>query len=78
MRVLVLVHSSFPFLNPLRQQLAHGLSVANGFLIESPQVVYLFVEVTLELYGQHTDLHHFPFSLCHLTAGTTESTVLIL
>lgn len=60
---------------PPRQQLAHSLSVANGFLIESPQVVYLFVEVKLELCGQDSDLHHavffflFFFSFWQWTAG---------
>lgn len=42
---LSLYIESSHFWIPLRQQLALSLSVANGFLIESPQVVYLFVEV---------------------------------
>lgn len=63
---------------PPRQQLAHSLSVANGFLIESPQVVYLFVKVKLEWCGQDTDLHHTVgfflfvcfFVISQWTAGT--------
>lgn len=43
-----------------RQELAHSLSVANGFLIESPQVVYLLVEVNRESCEQDTHLHRSP------------------
>lgn len=44
---------------PLRQQLSPSLSVANGFLIESPQVVYLFVEVKWKKFEQDADLHYY-------------------
>lgn len=49
---------SSPFCIPPWQQLALSLSAANGFLTESPQVVYLFVEVKRKLCGQDTDIHH--------------------
>lgn len=45
-----------PFCIPLWQQLALSLSEANGFLTESPQVVYLFVEVKRKQCGQDKDL----------------------
>lgn len=45
---------------PLRQQLFPSLSVANGFfLIESPQVVYLFVEVKRKQCEQDAGLGFF-------------------
>lgn len=58
---------------PPRQQLCPSLSVANGFLIESPQVVYLFVEVKWKQCGQDTDLCYsfgFLFAFCHLTVNS--------
>lgn len=63
--VFVLVHPIIPFLNSSEAAISLSLSVANGFLIESPQVVYLFGEVKLERCGQDADLHHavFFFSL---------------
>lgn len=48
------------FWTPPRQELAHSLSVANGLLIESPQVVYLLVEVNREWCDQDTHLHRPP------------------
>lgn len=61
---LALCIESSPFCIPLWQQLALSLSEANGFLTESPQVVYLFVEVKRKQRGQDKDLfspplHHF-------------------
>lgn len=54
---LSLYIESSHFWIPPRQQLAFSLSVANGFLIESPQVVYLFVEVKRKWCVLDTDLH---------------------
>lgn len=48
------------FWTPPRKELAHSLSVANGFLMESPQVVYLLVEVNREWCEQDTHLHRSP------------------
>lgn len=55
---LSLYIESSHFWIPPRQQLALSLSAANGFLIESPQVVYLFVEFKRERSGQDTDHRH--------------------
>lgn len=53
---LALCIESSPFCIPLWQQLSLSLSEANGFLTESPQVVYLFVEVKRKQCGQDKDL----------------------
>lgn len=53
---LALYIESSPFCIPLWQQLALSLSKANGFLTESPQVVYLFVEVKRKQCGQDKEL----------------------
>lgn len=52
---------------PPWQELAACLSVVNGFLIESPQVLYLLAEVNLEWCEHGANLHHPPSPFCHLT-----------
>lgn len=54
---------------PPRQKLALSLSVANCFLIESPQVVYLFVEVKRKWIGPHM-LLFFSSPFCHLSVSS--------
>lgn len=68
---LALYIESSPFCIPLWQQLALSLSKANGFLTESPQVVYLFVEVKRKQCGQDKDLFSPLFIILWQTAGNS-------
>lgn len=61
----------------LRQELAYSLLLANGFLIESPQVVYLFTEVIPERWERGADPQHSLLPVLSSPSGNRRNAVSI-